>query len=142
MAVLGVVLCKLLLVQLFKEGENMIVFNINGDFHGVFSSLPNKDYLNENEWIIAEFDEDESFDHRYSYTSVEGIAVRGDLIPVDLEEEARMESEIQATKYQQDRQFKYPSIQDQLDDLYHNGIDGWKSSIKTIKDAYPKPKEL
>ena len=27
---------------------------------------------------------------------------------------------------------------DQLDDLYHNGIDGWKASIKVIKDKYPK----
>ena len=29
-------------------------------------------------------------------------------------------------------------IKDQLDDLYHNGIDGWKESIKIIKDKYPK----
>ena len=33
---------------------------------------------------------------------------------------------------------KYPSIADQLDDMYHNGIDGWKASIKAIKDANPK----
>ena len=33
---------------------------------------------------------------------------------------------------------KYPSIQDQLDDIYHNGIDGWKTTIKAIKDANPK----
>jgi len=26
----------------------------------------------------------------------------------------------------------------QLDDIYHNGIDGWKASIKAIKDKYPK----
>ena len=25
-----------------------------------------------------------------------------------------------------------------LDDLYHNGIDGWKTTIKTVKDKYPK----
>ena len=41
-------------------------------------------------------------------------------------------------KYQRDRAEAYPSIADQLDDLYHNGIDGWKSSIKAIKDKYPK----
>ena len=41
-------------------------------------------------------------------------------------------------KYQRDRAVAYPSIADQLDDLYHNGIDGWKSSIKAVKDKYPK----
>ena len=32
----------------------------------------------------------------------------------------------------------YPSIEDQLDKIYHEGIDAWKSEIKTIKDANPK----
>ena len=41
-------------------------------------------------------------------------------------------------KYQRDRAEAYPSIKDQLDDLYHNGIDGWKTTIKAIKDKYPK----
>tara|TARA_R100000152_G_C6723243_1_gene148896 strand:+ start:675 stop:962 length:288 start_codon:yes stop_codon:yes gene_type:complete len=43
-----------------------------------------------------------------------------------------------AIKYQRDRAAEYPSIVDQLDDIYHNGIDGWKATIKTIKDKYPK----
>ena len=42
-------------------------------------------------------------------------------------------------KYQRDRKAEYPSIEDQLDDLYHNGIDGWKATIKATKDKYPKP---
>ena len=41
-------------------------------------------------------------------------------------------------KYQRDRAIAYPSIVDQLDDLYHNGIDGWKKTIKAVKDKYPK----
>ena len=41
-------------------------------------------------------------------------------------------------KYQRDRAEAYPSIEDQLDDLYHNGIDGWKTTIKAVKDKYPK----
>ena len=41
-------------------------------------------------------------------------------------------------KYQRDREVAYPSIKDQLDDLYHNGIDGWKKTIKAVKDKYPK----
>ena len=36
------------------------------------------------------------------------------------------------------RRNEYPSIADQLDDIYHNGIDAWKSTIKTTKDKYPK----
>jgi hypothetical protein len=36
------------------------------------------------------------------------------------------------------RRNDYPSIVDQLDDIYHNGIDGWKATIKTTKDKYPK----
>ena len=52
--------------------------------------------------------------------------------------------EFKATHYQQvdtyveRRQKEYPSIVDQLDDIYHNGIDGWKATIKVIKDKYPK----
>ena len=41
-------------------------------------------------------------------------------------------------KYQRDRAEAYPSIADQLDDIYHNGIDGWKTTIKAVKDKYPK----
>ena len=40
--------------------------------------------------------------------------------------------------YADKRKEAYPSIQDQLDDLYHNGIDGWKLTIKTTKDKFPK----
>jgi len=30
-------------------------------------------------------------------------------------------------------------VYDQLDYIYHNGLDAWKVQIKTIKDKYPKP---
>ena len=40
--------------------------------------------------------------------------------------------------YKDKRQNEYPRIEDQLDDIYHNGIDGWKATIKAIKDKYPK----
>ena len=36
------------------------------------------------------------------------------------------------------RKKAYPAWQDQLDDIYHNGVDGWKATIKTTKDKYPK----
>ena len=47
-------------------------------------------------------------------------------------------AEYNSKEYQRNRESEYPSIEDQLDDLYHNGIDGWKSTIKAIKDKYPK----
>ncbi len=48
-------------------------------------------------------------------------------------------AEYDALKYQRDRAKEYPAIVDQLDDIYHNGIDGWKATIKVTKDKYPKP---
>lgn len=32
----------------------------------------------------------------------------------------------------------YPSIPDQLDDIFHNGLSDWKANIKEIKSKYPK----
>ena len=49
-----------------------------------------------------------------------------------------VQAEYDAKKYQRDRAKEYPSIVDQLDDIYHNGIDGWKVTIKAVKDKYPK----
>jgi len=46
--------------------------------------------------------------------------------------------DLENNSYKSKRRAEYPSIADQLDDLYHNGIDGWKTTIKAIKDKYPK----
>jgi hypothetical protein len=40
--------------------------------------------------------------------------------------------------YVEKRLTEYPIVEEQLDDIYHNGIDGWKTTIKAIKDKYPK----
>ena len=53
-------------------------------------------------------------------------------------EHARQVDE-EANGYKSKRAAEYPSIPDQLDDIYHNGIDAWKETIKTTKDKYPKP---
>jgi hypothetical protein len=50
-----------------------------------------------------------------------------------------LNTEAAAIAYQGQRKAEYPSIEDQLDDIYHNGIDAWKATIKTTKDKYPKP---
>mgnify|MGYP003146317285 FL=1 len=55
-----------------------------------------------------------------------------------LAKQKELKAEYEANKYQRDRALAYPSIVDQLDDLYHNGIDGWKTTIKAVKDKYPK----
>ena len=43
-----------------------------------------------------------------------------------------------AKQYQRDRANNYPSIADQLDKIYHSGIDEWKKVIKATKDKFPK----
>jgi len=40
--------------------------------------------------------------------------------------------------YQQLRAAAYPSIPDQLDTIFHGGIEGWMAEIQAVKDAYPK----
>ena len=62
--------------------------------------------------------------------------------PTDSEiaaEKTKLETEYTNNKYQRDREAEYPSVVDQLDDIYHNGIDAWKATIKATKDKYPKP---
>ena len=41
--------------------------------------------------------------------------------------------------YKLDRARAYPSIADQLDQIYHEGIDAWKETIAAVKAEYPKP---
>ena len=47
--------------------------------------------------------------------------------------------DLENDSYKSKRREEYPDFASQLDDIYHNGIDGWKATIKTIKDKYPKP---
>ena len=42
------------------------------------------------------------------------------------------------TTYTEARAAEYPPIEDQLDKIYHSGVDAWKADIKVIKDKYPK----
>jgi len=55
------------------------------------------------------------------------------------DKQVELQVEYDAKQYQRDRKEAYPSIEDQLDDIYHNGVDGWKATIKVTKDKYPKP---
>jgi hypothetical protein len=65
-------------------------------------------------------------------------------LPPPTEEEVqaeieRLQAEYNNNQYQRDRASEYPSIQDQLDTLYHQGYDGWKEMIDEVKNKYPKP---
>ena len=49
-----------------------------------------------------------------------------------------LEAEYNSRQYARDRAKAYPSTADQLDDIYHNGVEGWKATIQAVKDTYPK----
>jgi len=39
------------------------------------------------------------------------------------------------------RKKEYPSLIEQMELLYDEGVDGWKKAIKKVKDKYPKPED-
>lgn len=41
-----------------------------------------------------------------------------------------------------DRIAAYPPITDQLDTIYHGGIEAWRETIAAVKEQYPKPDDL
>jgi hypothetical protein len=65
------------------------------------------------------------------------------LIWADTEQSEPSEAEIQAEivrlEYARNRKEEYPEIADQLDYMYHNGFEKWKTDmIDPVKDKYPK----
>ena len=83
----------------------------------------------------------------WKYPNVGGISTRdgvitewNDSLPEltqDLVDSIEAEWETKEA-YKGKRRKEYPSIAEQLDDIYHNGIDEWKKTIKVTKDKYPK----
>ena len=56
-----------------------------------------------------------------------------------LAKRTELEAEYDAQDYARKREAEYPSIKDQLDKIYHEGIDKWKEDmIKPVKDKHPK----
>ena len=70
---------------------------------------------------------------------IEWDSANSDSQPTDDELNAAYTAWKTAEEYKINRANEYPSLVDQLDDIYHNGIDAWKATIKTTKDKYPKP---
>ena len=75
------------------------------------------------------------------YPSVVSIA---DKTPFDADgnkveiDEAAVAAWVDPNAYKEQRAAEYPSIPDQLDLLYHGGMDAWKAAIQAVKDKYPK----
>ena len=57
------------------------------------------------------------------------------------EKRAELQGDYDSKQYQRDRASVYPSWQTQLDQLFHQGYDGWKAEVQKVKDAHPKPSE-
>ena len=53
-------------------------------------------------------------------------------------DESAVQAYIDAHAYIAKRQQAYPSIADQLDLIYHQGLDAWKSAIQAVKEEFPK----
>ena len=60
---------------------------------------------------------------------------QGNQVEIDM---AAVNAWVDPNAYKAKRQAEYPSIADQLDTLYHSGLDAWKAQIKTVKDKFPK----
>lgn len=71
------------------------------------------------------------------------VTIRGDEAfdadgnPVAYDETA-VQAYIDANAYKEQRQREYPPMAEQLDMIFHNGIDAWKEQIQAVKDKYPK----
>ena len=78
------------------------------------------------------------------------VTIRGDSLewvdteqtqPTDAEitaEIARLQADYEAKEYQRQRAAAYPSMADQLDLLYHGGMDAWKAAVTAVKEEFPK----
>jgi hypothetical protein len=61
---------------------------------------------------------------------------QGNKVTIDME---AVNAWVDPNAYKHQRAKAYPSIADQLDTIYHEGIDAWKAQIAAVKQEYPKP---
>jgi len=88
-----------------------------------------------------------NFSYKPEVGGYEGInydtEANGDTCPTKEELEAeltRLQKEYTDTEYQRKRVEEYPDWGVQLDYIYHNGLDKWKTDIvDPVKAKYPKP---
>ena len=73
--------------------------------------------------------------------TLEWLKANGDTKPSDsaiTTKLAELKTDYANKEYQRKRADEYPTVVDQLDLIYHSGIDAWKAKIKETKDKYPK----
>lgn len=68
-----------------------------------------------------------------SILEVEVIKSQEDVITNDDDESRYVSSD-----YKKLRALEYPKLEEQMDTIFHSGIDVWKQQIQAIKDKYPK----
>jgi dGTP triphosphohydrolase len=76
-----------------------------------------------------------------TYDSIEWYSTNTQPLPTEqevVEKDAELKYQEEVNVYQEKRKLEYPDWEDQLDKIYHDGIDAWKADIKVIKDKYPK----
>ena len=76
-----------------------------------------------------------------TYDSIEWYSTNTKPLPTEqevVEKDAELKYQEEVNVYQEKRKLEYPSWENQLDKIYHSGIDVWKADVKVIKDKYPK----
>ena len=68
-----------------------------------------------------------------------GLDKDGNKVTIEQSQVDAARVELSKLDYKFSRLNNFPSIADQLDLIYHSGIDAWKAKIKETKDKYPKP---
>tara|TARA_R100000388_G_C7199166_1_gene137580 strand:- start:16 stop:294 length:279 start_codon:yes stop_codon:yes gene_type:complete len=90
-----------------------------------------------------------NYDHEAIRKAYANVSTIGDLGIFDVDgnevtiEQSKVDAarvELNKLNYRYERQAAYPNWGDQLDYIYHNGIDKWKTDIvDPVKAKYPKP---
>ncbi len=79
----------------------------------------------------------------FTYTDIDNISWINNTTPIskaDIEaKQAALTTDYNNKEYQRKRAAEYPSVVDQLDEIFHNGLDAWKTKIQETKTKYPKP---
>ncbi len=60
---------------------------------------------------------------------------QGNKVEIDM---AAVNAWVNPNAYKAQRAAAYPSIPDQLDLLYHGGMEAWKAAITAVKQEFPK----
>jgi len=101
------------------------------DAHFVLSGFEGKESYEKIQWVVGQ-----------DYTN-QNLFGEPDFEIPSWEEVEKVWNELKAEyatfEYQRKRKPEYPAIEDQLDLLYHKGVEGWKEEIQKVKDKYPKP---